>query len=193
MRWSACRSVLGDRHVVDVLALGGHGDQQRFQAFERFLGQGAEVAADGVDLVPFANGVLVPRHDPARRVDHVAHGQPHAASENVEAQPETFGGREEARTCERDVVTRVAVVSAMNAELMREASVRGAQVYITGQMRQPAREAIVDTGLGVIIVGHRRSEEWALRALAHVLRERFALLTVVLPPRRSAAEVPVTP
>ena len=118
---------------------------------------------------------------------------PQTVSAFYKSVSETFGGREEARTCERDVVTRVAVVSAMNAELMREASVRGAQVYITSQMRQPAREAIVDTGLGVIIVGHRRSEEWALRALAHVLRERFALLTVVLPPRRSAAEVPATP
>lgn len=106
---------------------------------------------------------------------------------------ETFGGREEARTCERDEVTRVAIVAAMTVELMHEASRRGAQVYITGRMRQPAREAIVDTGLGVIIVGHRRSEEWALRALAHVLRERFAPLTVVLPPRRSATEAPLTP
>lgn len=103
---------------------------------------------------------------------------------------EIFGGREEARTCERNEVTRVAVVGAMTADLMREAATRGAEVYITGQMRAPAREVLPDTGLGMIIVGHRRSEEWALRALAHVLRERFAPLTVVLPPRRNTAEAP---
>ncbi len=115
---------------------------------------------------------------------------PQTVSAFYKSVTETFGGREEARTCERDEVTRVAVVAAMTSDLMHEASRRGAQVYITGQLRQSAREAIVDTGLGVIIIGHRRSEEWALRALAHVLRERFAPLTVVLPPRRSTTEAP---
>ena len=45
---------------------------------------------------------------------------------------DTFGGREDARTCERNEVTRVAVVGAMTAELMHEASERGAEVYVTG-------------------------------------------------------------
>ena len=92
---------------------------------------------------------------------------------------ETFGGRDEARTCERNEVTKVAVVGAMTAELMHEASERGAEVYVTGQMRKPAKEAIVDTGLGLVIVGHLRSEQWALTALANVLRERFCGLRVV--------------
>ena len=106
---------------------------------------------------------------------------------------DTFGGREDARTCERNEVTRVAVVGAMTADLMHEASTRGAEVYVTGQMRQPAREALLDTGLGLIVVGHRRSEDWALRTLSHVLRERFANLTVVLPPPRSRTEAPAAP
>ncbi len=93
---------------------------------------------------------------------------------------ETFGGRDEARTCERNEVTKVAVVGAMTAELMHEASQRGAEVYVTGQMRKPAKEAILDTGLGMVIVGHPRSEQWALSALANVLRERFCGLQVVL-------------
>lgn len=117
---------------------------------------------------------------------------PQTVSAFYKSVAETFGGREDARTCERDKVTRVAVVSSMTAELMREASARGAEVYITGQMRQPAREAMLDTGLGVIIVGHRRSEEWALRSLAHILRERFAPLAVVMPPRRDIAESRMT-
>ena len=93
---------------------------------------------------------------------------------------ETFGGRDESRTCERNEVTRVAVVGAMTPELMHEASQRGAEVYVTGQMRKPAKEAIIDTGLGLVIVGHPRSEQWALSALANVLRERFCGLKVVL-------------
>ena len=93
---------------------------------------------------------------------------------------ETFGGRDESRTCERNEVTKAAVVGAMTAELMHEASQRGAEVYVTGQMRKPAKEAIIDTGLGLVIVGHPRSEQWALSALANVLRERFCGLKVVL-------------
>ncbi len=93
---------------------------------------------------------------------------------------ETFGGRDESRTCERNEVTKVAVVGAMTAELMHEASQRGAEVYVTGQMRKPAKEAIIDTGLGLVIVGHPRSEQWALAALANVLRERFCGLKIVL-------------
>ena len=108
---------------------------------------------------------------------------PQTVSAYYKSVTEIFGGREEARTCERNEVTKVAVVGAMSADLMREAAARGAEVYITGQMRQPVREALLDTGLGVIVIGHRRSEEWALRSLAHVLRERFASLTVVLQPR----------
>ncbi len=112
---------------------------------------------------------------------------------------EVFGGREDSRTCERNEVTKVAVVGAMTSELMHEATERGAEVYVTGQMRVPGREALIDTGLGLIVVGHKRSEEWALRALAHVLRERFADLHICLLPRRAAdkldknVETPATP
>ena len=68
----------------------------------------------------------------------------------------------------------------MTAELMHEASQRGAEVYVTGQIRKPAKEAILDTGLGTVIVGHQRSEQWALSAFANVLRERFCGLKVIL-------------
>ncbi len=96
---------------------------------------------------------------------------------------QVFGGREDARTCERNEVDKVAVVGAMTGDLVHEASERGADVYITGQFRQPGRVAVLETGVGVIIVGHRRSEEWGLRALRNVLRERFADMEVVLAPR----------
>lgn len=93
-----------------------------------------------------------------------------------------FGGYEEAHTCEQDCVTRVAVIGAMNKSLVHQASERGASVYITGEYRQPGRIGVLETGIGVVIVGHRRSEEWGMRALAGVLRERWAGLEVILAP-----------
>ncbi len=105
---------------------------------------------------------------------------PQTVSAFYQSVKETFGGRDEARTCERNEVTKVAVVGAMTAELMHEASQRGAEVYVTGQMRKPAKEAIINTGLGVVVVGHQRSEQWALSAFANILRERFCGLKVVL-------------
>lgn len=70
-------------------------------------------------------------------------------------------------------VSQVAVVGAMTEALVREASGRGADVYVTGQMRAPARAAVQETGLGVVAVGHRRGEEYGLRLLAEMMRERF--------------------
>lgn len=79
-------------------------------------------------------------------------------------------------------VTCIAIVGAMTAELLLEARERGASVYVTGQWRAHAERAAMGTGLGVIAVGHRRSEVWGLKALANLLRERFAgLETLVLP------------
>jgi putative NIF3 family GTP cyclohydrolase 1 type 2 len=95
---------------------------------------------------------------------------------------EVFGGYEEAHTCEQDSITKVAVVGAMNKTLVHQASDRGASVYITGEYRQPGRIGVLETGIGVVIVGHQRSEEWGLRALAGVLQERWAGLEIVLAP-----------
>lgn len=95
---------------------------------------------------------------------------------------EVFGGQDEVHACEQSEVKRVAVVGAMTEALVHEAKARGADVYITGQFRQPAQQAVKETGIGVIVVGHRRSEEWGLRALAGVVRERWSSLEVVLPP-----------
>ena len=71
------------------------------------------------------------------------------------------------------MVARVAVVGAMTDALMREAHARGVGVYVTGQWRQPAAKAVLETGLGVVALGHHRSELWGLHALARLLRERL--------------------
>ena len=81
------------------------------------------------------------------------------------------------------VVTRVAVVGAMNDAQVREAHARGVGVYVTGQWRQPAAKAVHETGLGVVALGHRRSEVWGLHTLARLLRAQPACagLEVMLP------------
>jgi putative NIF3 family GTP cyclohydrolase 1 type 2 len=97
---------------------------------------------------------------------------------------EVFGGQDKANPGNCDKVLRVAVVGAMTEALVREAVSRGADVYITGQLRQPAEATVLETGISVIGVGHRRCEEWGLRALAGVMRERWFELEVILPPKR---------
>lgn len=96
---------------------------------------------------------------------------------------EVFGGYDEAIGDDTREILRVAVVGAMNDALVREAADRGVDVYITGQMRKPAQAAVEETGIGIVAVGHRRSEEWGLRALAGVLRDRWSRLEVILPNR----------
>lgn len=93
---------------------------------------------------------------------------------------QVFGGQEAVWGKATDPVERVAVVGAMTAALVQEAADRGAQVYVTGQIRQPAVAAIAATGINLIAVGHRRSEAWGLRALAGVLQERWFGLSVVV-------------
>ncbi|MFQ4143811.1 Nif3-like dinuclear metal center hexameric protein [Chlorogloeopsis sp. ULAP02] len=93
---------------------------------------------------------------------------------------QVFGGYEQVRSVICKEVKRVAIVGAMTDLLVRDAAARGADVYITGQLRQPAEEAMRETQIGAIAVGHRRSEVWGLRALAGVLQERWLRLEVVL-------------
>ncbi|MBE9177523.1 Nif3-like dinuclear metal center hexameric protein [Oculatella sp. LEGE 06141] len=92
-----------------------------------------------------------------------------------------FGGLESIQNPSEQPPSRVAVVGAMTDALVREAAQRGAELYITGQFRTPAEPAVQETGMSVAVVGHQRSEEWGLRALAGVLRDRWSHLTVVLP------------
>lgn len=91
-----------------------------------------------------------------------------------------FGGLEGAKAGTADAITTVVVVNAMTEALVREAATRGAQIYVTGQERIPARAAVEETGIGVAAVGHARCEQWGLRALAGLLRERWAALEVVV-------------
>ncbi len=96
---------------------------------------------------------------------------------------EVFGGLEGAylkTEPEEEHVTRVCVVGAMRDKLVREARERGANVYITGQYRDHAQDAVDNTSMNILEVGHERCERWGLRALAGVLRERYADLFVTV-------------
>jgi len=91
-----------------------------------------------------------------------------------------FGGLEGAYGVNTGDVTRACVVGAMRPALIREAAERGAQVYLTGQFRRGAAQAVAGTGMSVLEIGHERSEVWGLRVLAGVLRGAFPGLVVVL-------------
>ncbi len=100
------------------------------------------------------------------------------ASEWIRRTEQLFGGCDRVEPGRKTTVGRVAVVGAMNDALIREAAGRGAGLYLTGQYRPSAQEAVDETGIAVVAVGHRRSEEWGLRALAELLLERWPGLTV---------------
>ncbi len=92
-----------------------------------------------------------------------------------------FGGWEQIISGQFSTVDCVAVVGALNAQLVEAAAAQNVQIYITGQFRATATAAIESTRIEVIAIGHRRCELWGLRALAGLVRERFADLSVVLP------------
>jgi putative NIF3 family GTP cyclohydrolase 1 type 2 len=79
-------------------------------------------------------------------------------------------------------LARLAVARAMTPALVRHAAALGARAYVTGQLRQPARDAARDAGLHVFAVGHHRAERWALGLLADALRAAWPGLVVRTPP-----------
>jgi len=68
---------------------------------------------------------------------------------------------------------RLALMNAMTPALIGHVAELGVQVYLTGQLRPSAVQAARGRGLGVIALGHRRSELWGLRELARELRAAF--------------------
>lgn len=96
----------------------------------------------------------------------------------------TFGGYDRAEAGHssaswRNTNSRIAVVGAMTDALVREAAGRGAQLYLTGAYRKPGQQAVDETGIAVIAVGHRRCEEWGLQELGNLLQEHLPVECVV--------------
>ena len=98
----------------------------------------------------------------------------------VEVLAEIFGTRPVVEPSTSESVSRIAIVGAMTDKLIRDAAAQDVHLYITGQFRQPARDAVNETGMAVAIIGHKTSELWGLRTLASLLRERWATLDVVV-------------
>ncbi|MCP2013961.1 putative NIF3 family GTP cyclohydrolase 1 type 2 [Deinococcus sp. HSC-46F16] len=68
---------------------------------------------------------------------------------------------------------RLALMNAMNPALIGHVAGLGVRVYLTGQLRPSAVGAAREQGLGVVALGHRRTELWALRRLARELEGTF--------------------
>ena len=83
-----------------------------------------------------------------------------------------FGG-EELVFARPGVIRKLALLNAMNPALIAQVAGLGVGVYITGQVRPSALSALHERGLGLIALGHRRSEIWGLRRLASELRAAF--------------------
>ncbi|NNC29439.1 hypothetical protein HKM21_09160 [Longimicrobium terrae] len=92
-------------------------------------------------------------------------------------------------------IHRIAVVGAMTDALVRAAAEKGAGLYITGQLRAPARRAIDETGIVAVAIGHERSEEHGLALLAALLAVRFPGLHVDAPgtARQNVRPIPIPP
>ena len=99
----------------------------------------------------------------------------------VEARLDTAFGGHEAVLGEPPggPVGRIAVVGAMTEALVLDAAARGATVYVTGEIRSPAAEAVRRTGMRVVAVGQGRSERWGLRYVGRLLAATHPGLAVI--------------
>jgi putative NIF3 family GTP cyclohydrolase 1 type 2 len=90
-----------------------------------------------------------------------------------------FGNAPSIATRYTETVLRLAAVAAMTDTFIREAAAHSIDLSITGQFRQPARSAVEQTNMNVAIIGHAAGEQWGLHALAALLKERWAQLSIV--------------
>ncbi|AFZ68936.1 hypothetical protein Deipe_3503 [Deinococcus peraridilitoris DSM 19664] len=89
---------------------------------------------------------------------------------------ESFGGWDEAlppTSVLHERAGSVALVNAMRPALLSAAHDRGVRVYVTGQFRGGARQRAEALGMGILALGHKRSERWGLQQLARELSAEF--------------------
>jgi putative NIF3 family GTP cyclohydrolase 1 type 2 len=87
-----------------------------------------------------------------------------------------FRGEEKSFPGAQYSVRRVAIVGALNSNLIQQAIDQQADTYITGQWRPDVSTA----GLAFFATGHQRCEMWGLRALSEVLQQQWPGLKVVV-------------
>lgn len=108
-----------------------------------------------------------------RALGMMGDGEPAEPAHVIDRVARTFGGVEAVLPGRADVIHRVAVVGAMTDALVRAAAAEGADLYLTGQVRQPGLRAAAETGTGIVAVGHARGEAYGLRLLARMIERRF--------------------
>ena len=111
-----------------------------------------------------------------------------SASEFTRLLARTFAAEPAALGLPPCCVDRVAIAGASWPRLMVEAARRGADIFVTGTLRAPARSVVNEIGLPVLEFGHRPAELWGLQALARVLRGAFPNVSVQLTPFDLKAE-----
>lgn len=105
--------------------------------------------------------------------------QPLAAAVAEALVADELGGIEEALGDGPATVGAIALVGAMTPELVEVTAERGAGLYVTGQIRGPARAAVHASGVRALAVGQGRAEAWGLRHLGRLLRDRWPALHVI--------------
>ncbi|WP_425146121.1 Nif3-like dinuclear metal center hexameric protein [Deinococcus sp.] len=94
-----------------------------------------------------------------------------------------FGGLEELHEpapspSQSSHLQTVALINALRPDLLDFVAESGVQVCVTGQMRSAALPRARELGLGIVALGHRRSELRGLRQLGRELAESFPALHV---------------
>ncbi|MBC7543156.1 MAG: Nif3-like dinuclear metal center hexameric protein [Candidatus Sericytochromatia bacterium] len=89
-------------------------------------------------------------------------------------------GIEDSRRHGVAAIETVAIASVMRADVMALLAANGVQAFVTGQMRVPGLAPAERLGIGIVAVGHRRSERWGLCRLAFELTQVFPGLDVRL-------------
>lgn len=119
-----------------------------------------------------------PLYRDGRTVGHVGRRR-QSMGEAVASVEAALGGADETLGVGPEAVEAVALVSAMTAELVTDAAARGVGLYVTGQIRKPAIQAVAAYGIRVLAVGQDRAEAWGLRRLGVLIRERWPEVEVV--------------
>lgn len=91
-----------------------------------------------------------------------------------------LGGEDSSVPPVNSAAMQLALMNAMNPALLEHVAGRGVTVYLTGQLRPSAVETARALGLGVMALGHRRTELWGLRQLARELEAAFPGLKTVV-------------
>jgi putative NIF3 family GTP cyclohydrolase 1 type 2 len=130
-------------------------------------------------------------HKSGRPIGMIGNITPRSTSEFTELVAITFGVEPVATGPSASHVERVAIAGASWTKLISEAVERGADMFVTGELRTPGRSAVKETGLMVLALGHHPVEIWGLHALARILGRAFPDLTVYVFPSETNVERPV--